>query len=82
MKSFIKTMIIFMSIILGIFLGNLAETISGLKFLSYGMKLGFDNPVVLNLGFMKLTLGFLLNLNIAGILGFMLSIFIVKKVLK
>lgn len=82
MKSFMKIMIIFMSIILGVFLGNLAEPIAWLKFLNYGMKLGLDNPVSLNVGFMKFTFGFLLNLNIAGILGFILSMIIIKKVIK
>lgn len=82
MKNFIKIMVIFMSIILGVFLGNLAESVSWLKFLNLGMDLGLKNPVVLNLGFMSFTFGLLLKLNIAGVIGFILSIFIVNKAIK
>ena len=82
MKSFIKIMVIFMSIILGVFLGSLAEGVSWLSFLNFGMDLGLDNPVTLDLGFMAVTFGLQLKLNIAGILGFVLSMFLVNKVIK
>ena len=82
MKSFMKIMVIFMSIILGVFLGSLTEGVSWLSFLNFGMDLGLENPITLNLGFLAITFGLQLKLNIAGILGFVLSMFIVKKVIK
>lgn len=82
MKTFIKVMVIFMSILLGVYLGTLAEGVSWLKFLNFGMDLGLKKPVSLDLGFMSLTFGLLIKFNIAGIIGFILSMFIVKKVAK
>lgn len=82
MKTFIKVMVIFMSILLGVYLGTLAEGVSWLKFLNFGMDLGLKKPVSLDLGFMSLTFGLIIKFNIAGIIGFILSLFIVKKVAK
>lgn len=82
MKTFIRVMVIFMGIVLGSYLGELALQVSWLKFLSYGKELGLTNPVTLDLGFIELTFGFLCKLNLASILGFALSLFLVKKVIK
>lgn len=82
MKTFIKIMVIFMGIVLGSYLGELALEVSWLKFLSYGKEFGLSEPVVLDLGFIKLTLGFLCKLNLASIAGFVLSLFLVRKVVK
>lgn len=82
MKTFIKIMVIFMGIVLGSYLGELALQVSWLKFLSYGKELGLTEPVTLDLGFIKLTFGFLCKLNLASILGFIISLFVVRKVVK
>lgn len=82
MKNFFKVMIIFMGIVLGSYLGELALEVSWLKFLSYGKNIGFAEPIILDLGFLELTFGFLCKLNLASILGFIASFFIIKKVVK
>lgn len=82
MKTFIRLMIIFIGIILGSYLGELALQVSFLKFLSYGKTLGLTEPLVLDLGFLKLTFSFMCKLNLASILGFVLSIFVIRKVVK
>lgn len=82
MKKFLRVMIIFMGIILGVFLGEMAQGIEWLKFLSFGKDIGLENPLILNLGFMKITFGFFIKLNIAGILGFIASLFVINKVIK
>ena len=81
MKTVIKTIAIFAGIILGGFLGELALSVPALSFLGAGKELGFTNPVVLDLNVVKLTFAFTVKLNIAGILGFIASLFIVKKAL-
>lgn len=80
MRNFLKVMIVLMGIILGIYLGELTSQIEWLKFLSYGRDLGVANPLTLNLVFLEITFGFITKLNIAGIVGFIVSLFIVKKV--
>lgn len=82
MKNFFKVMIIFMGIVLGSYLGELALEVPWLKFLSYGKNIGFAEPIALDLGFLELSFGFMCKLNLASILGFIASFFIIKKVVK
>lgn len=81
MKTVIKVITIFAGIILGGYLGELALSVPALSFLAAGKELGLTSPVVLDLNIIKLTFAFTVKLNIAGILGFIASLFIVKKVL-
>lgn len=81
MKTVIKVITIFAGIILGGYLGELALSVPALKFLAVGKELGLTSPLVLDLNIMKLTFAFTVKLNIAGILGFIAALFIVKKAL-
>ena len=81
MKTVIKIITIFAGIILGGYLGELALSVPALSFLAAGKELGLTSPVVLDLNIIKLTFAFTVKLNIAGILGFIAALFIVKKVL-
>lgn len=81
MKTIIKVITLFAGIVLGGYLGELALTVPALKFLAAGKELGLTSPLVLDLNIIKLTLGFTVKLNIAGILGFIISLIIIKKVL-
>lgn len=82
MKNFFKVMIVFMGIVLGSYLGELALEVSWLKFLSFGKDIGFAEPISLDLGFLEVTFGFLCKLNLASILGFIVAFFVIKKVVK
>lgn len=81
MKTLIKILTIFAGIILGGYLGELAVSIPALKFLAVGQELGLSSPLVVNLDVLKFTLGFTVKFNIAGILGFIVALIIIKKVL-
>lgn len=81
MKTVIKIITIFAGIILGGYLGELALSVPALSFLAAGKELGLTSPLVLDLNIIKLTFAFTVKLNIAGILGFIASLFIVKKAL-
>jgi len=80
-KTVIKIITIFAGIILGGYLGELALNVPALSFLAAGKELGLTSPLVLDLNIIKLTFAFTVKLNIAGILGFIASLFIVKKAL-
>lgn len=82
MRNFFKVMIVFMGIVLGIYLGELALEVPWLKFLAFGKDIGLTNPVTLDLGFISITLGFMCKLNLAGILGFVIALFVIKKAVK
>ncbi|MBQ8043347.1 MAG: DUF4321 domain-containing protein [Clostridia bacterium] len=81
MKTVIKVITIFAGIILGGYLGELALSVPALSFLAAGKELGLTSPLVLDLNIIKLSFAFTVKLNIAGILGFIAALFIVKKAL-
>lgn len=65
-------------IVLGGFIGMLAEGVPALSWLSYGQIFGFDNPIVLNLGLLVITFGLNIKITIASILGVVISIIIYR----
>lgn len=82
MKTIIKITVIFMGIIFGGFIGELVKDVSFFNFLSFGKELGLTEPLVLDLDAIKINFGIMIKLNIASVLGFILSLVIIKKVVK
>ena len=66
-------------IVIGGLLGELAQNVSWLKWMSFGQEFGLQNPVVLNMGVLTLTFGLMIKINIASIIGIALAIFIYRK---
>lgn len=56
-------------IVLGGFIGMLADGVSSLNWLSYGQTFGLDDPVVLNLGLLVVTFGLTIKITIAASLA-------------
>ena len=67
-------------LVVGGLLGRLASSVSWLWWLSYEQEFGLQTPLVLDLSVLKLTLGLMFKINIASIIGMVLSIFIYKKI--
>ena len=67
-------------LVVGGLLGRLASSVSWLWWLSYEQEFGLQTPLVLDLNVLKLTFGLLFKINIASIIGMVLSIFIYKKI--
>ena len=65
-------------IVLGGFIGMLAEGVPALNWLSYGQSFGLEDPVVLNLGILVLTFGLSIKITIASIVGVVLAIIIYR----
>lgn len=82
MKNFFICILILAGFVMGVLLGDLTSQINGLNFLGFGFDFGFENPIILNLGVLKLTLGFWMKINLGGIIGLIASIFISNKVMK
>ena len=68
----------FTGIVLGGFIGMLAEGVPALSWLSYGQAFGLENPIVLNLGILVLTFGLSVKITIASIIGVVLAIIIYR----
>ena len=67
-------------LVVGGLLGKLASSVSWLWWLSYEQQFGLETPIVLDLSVLKLTFGLMFKINIASIIGMVLSIFIYKKI--
>lgn len=65
-------------IVLGGFIGMMAENIPGFGWLGFGQAFGFDNPIVLNLGLLVITFGLNIKITIASIIGVGISIIIYR----
>ncbi len=70
--------LILAGIVLGGFLGNLAQNVSWLSWLNYGQAFGLENPLVLDLGILVLTFGLTVRITIAGIIGIIIGILVYR----
>lgn len=66
-------------LVVGGLIGNLAQNVPNLWWLSYGQEFGFSDPFILDLGVIKVTFGLIFRINVATIIGVVLSLFIYKK---
>lgn len=67
-------------IVIGGLIGELTSGVAWLQWLSYGQSFGFTSPFTLNLGIIQLTLGLMIKINIASIVGIIIAIFIHRKI--
>ena len=56
-------------IVLGGFMGQLANGISWLSWLNFGQSFGLDSPLVINFGILVITLGLTIKITMASIIG-------------
>ena len=78
-NTLILIIFILCGLVIGGLIGQLTQGINWLSWLSYGQTFGITNPVTLDLGVVKLTLGMVFNINISSIIGMVISIFIYRK---
>ena len=76
----ILILFILCGIVVGGLLGELASHVSFLSWLSYGEEFGLSSPIELDLSVIKITLGLMFKINIASIIGIVLSMLIYKKI--
>ena len=68
-------------LVLGGLLGEIAKNVDFLWWLSYGQEFGLSSPLVLDLGVIKLTFAIVFKINVASIIGVIISMFIYRKAL-
>ena len=67
-------------IVLGGFMGQLAEGISWLSWLNYGQSFGLDSPLVINLGILVITFGLSIQITMASIIGLAVALIIYRLI--
>lgn len=82
-KNFWILLIFILSgLVLGGLLGEVAGKIEWLWWLGYGQEFGFSTPFVLDLGVLILTLGLIVKINIASIIGLILGVILYRFFVK
>ncbi|MGN1166815.1 MAG: DUF4321 domain-containing protein [Lachnospiraceae bacterium] len=77
-NSWALFLMILAGIVLGGFIGMLAEGVPALNWLAYGQTFGLEEPIVLDLGILIITFGLSIKITIASIIGVILAIFIYR----
>lgn len=67
-------------IVLGGFMGQLAEGISWLEWLNFGQSFGLDAPLVINFGILVITLGLTIKITMASIIGIAVALIIYRYI--
>lgn len=80
-SSWICILFILAGLVIGSLIGNLASNVDFLWWLSYGQEFGLSEPLVLDLQVVKLTFAVTFKINIASIIGVIISMFIYRKAL-
>lgn len=70
---------LFSGIIIGGLLGELASKVPFLSWLAYGKSFGLTEPLVLDINILKVSFGFLVELNVASIIGILIAMLLYKK---
>ena len=67
-------------IVLGGFMGQLANGISWLSWLNFGQSFGLDSPLVINFGILVITLGLTIKITMVSIIGIAIALIIYRMI--
>ncbi len=67
-------------IVLGGFMGQLANGISWLSWLNFGQSFGLDSPLVINFGILIITFGLTIKITMASIIGIAIALIIYRMI--
>ena len=67
-------------IVLGGYMGQLAEGISWLSWLNYGQSFGLDSPLVIDFGILVITFGLSIQITMASIIGLAVALIIYRLI--
>ncbi|MCH5269842.1 MAG: DUF4321 domain-containing protein [Lachnospiraceae bacterium] len=76
MKKWNWTLVIL--VLIGFVIGRFIGTYFDGSWLNYGQNFGLNSPVVLDLGFIILTLGLQISINIASVIGVIISLVVYR----
>ena len=80
-KNFWILLIFLLSgLVIGGLLGELANRIDWLWWLSYGESFGLSTPITLDLSVLKITFSCMIKINVASIIGMVLAIIWYRKI--
>ena len=77
-NSWALFLMILAGIVMGGFIGMLAEGVPALSWIGYGQSFGLESPITMNLGILIISFGLSIKITIASILGVVLAIIIYR----
>lgn len=80
-SAWVCILFILAGLVIGGLIGQLTEGVNFLWWLSYGQEFGLTEPLQLDLGVIRLTFAIMFKINIASIIGVIISMIIYKKAL-
>ena len=79
-SGWILLLFLLSGLVIGGLLGELASKVDWLWWLSFGEEFGLQEPIKLDLKVMTITFGLMIRINVASIIGVLISIFAYRKV--
>ena len=79
-NAWVCILFILAGLVIGGLIGELANSIDFLWWLSYGQDFGLSEPLVLDLSVIKLTFALTFKINMASIIGVIISLIIYRRV--
>ena len=79
-SGWILLLFLLSGLVIGGLLGELATKVDWLWWLSFGEEFGLQEPIKLDLKVMTITFGLMIRINVASIIGVLVSIFAYRKV--
>ena len=79
-NDWILLIMLLAGIVLGGFMGQLANGISWLSWLNFGQSFGLDSPLVINFGILVITLGLTIKITMASIIGIAIALIIYRMI--
>ena len=77
-NSWILLIMLLAGIVLGGFMGQMAEGIPWLGWLNFGQSFGLDSPLVVNFGILVITFGLTIKITMASIIGVAIALIIYR----
>ena len=72
-NGWVLLLLMLAGVVLGGFLGTLADGVAGLSWLNCGQSFGLSSPIELNLGIIIISFALQIKITIAGIIGVILG---------
>lgn len=79
--TWVCILFILAGLVIGGLIGQLTEGVNFLWWLSYGQEFGLTEPLQLDLGVVRITFAIMFKINIASIIGVIISMIIYRKAL-
>lgn len=78
-NSWALVLVLLAGLVIGGFIGHYMEGVPYFGWLAYGQNFGITEPVGIDLGIIKLQFGLLLRINVSGVIGLLIGIFLYKR---